>query len=591
MLYRPTEIHQTDTIHLESSQSNQYRYQHGHSSILLAFPSESLTHITCFLNPSSLLALGRTNKYLNNHVNDDNTWHRAFVCQFLGIGPEGNLRNTKTLMLRRCENSWSKEFIVRYNIRRCGIYFLFFIIIFDPICRRWERSHNSTITHTPHHSTVSGMQLMPDTGLLTSSIEYGIVSRSLPLTGKILRGYLDASGTGLGNGNPNAEFTPNVSACALSSDGGTAKIIWGFRNGEVALMSANKAMDLGRATAKLTRCKIDDEHAQAVQDTIWCTNNVFVTGALDGKVKLWDAKRVKCIWTSDIKEGSLIADPCVKVAATITEGVVVGVMKSGVIVVWTGLGTLLSEDSALPVQPIVPEIRISSPNGIPEPSSPERNTAHDIMAIYLDHSTPCELVILAAYLNNTHFYRLRVDLQLRSAVTTLFGEESSGSITAIKALFSDQEGESSFVIAGDQFGCIGIYDWGASPPSESSNDRPPFVRPLRKFEAHEDGAVTAIAWNSITLVSGSSRGTIKIWDSLTFTLLRSFSSPGVRPPTGGEWDGVGQIILQRELLIVSVGSRVMTWRAGHVGQRGKSTWNSKQVKRLKKNGASKGFRE
>jgi hypothetical protein len=124
MLYRPTEIHQTNTTHLKSYQSNKYRDQHGHSSILLAFPSESLTHITCFLNPPSLLALGRTNRYLNNHVNDDNTWHRAFVCQFLGIGPEGDLRNTKTLMLRRCENSWSKEFIVRYNLRRCVIYFV-----------------------------------------------------------------------------------------------------------------------------------------------------------------------------------------------------------------------------------------------------------------------------------------------------------------------------------------------------------------------------------------------------------------------------------------------------------------------------------
>src|SRR5882762_7411849 len=133
---------------------------------------------------------------------------------------------------------------------------------FDRMCRRWERSHNTTITHTPHHSTVSGMQLMPETGLLASSIEYGIVSRSLPLTGKILRGYLDASGTGLGIGNPNAEFTPNVSACALSADGGTAKIIWGFRNGEVALLSASKTMDHGKAAAKLTRCKIDDEHAK-----------------------------------------------------------------------------------------------------------------------------------------------------------------------------------------------------------------------------------------------------------------------------------------------------------------------------------------
>ena len=122
MLYRPTENNQKDTTKAQAPHSNNYRNQHGHFSILLAFPSESLTHITCFLNPPSLLALGRTNRYLNEHVADDNTWHRAFVYQFLDIAPEGDLRKVKTLMLRRCESSWRKEFIVRYNLRRCVVY-------------------------------------------------------------------------------------------------------------------------------------------------------------------------------------------------------------------------------------------------------------------------------------------------------------------------------------------------------------------------------------------------------------------------------------------------------------------------------------
>jgi hypothetical protein len=127
MLYRPTEFNQKVT-QLKAPQSNQYRDKHGHS-ILLAFPSESLTHITCFLNPPSLLALERTNKYLYDHVTDDNTWHRAFVCQFLGIAPEGDLRKAKTLMLRRRENSWRKEYIVRYNLRRCVAYFTYLCCI------------------------------------------------------------------------------------------------------------------------------------------------------------------------------------------------------------------------------------------------------------------------------------------------------------------------------------------------------------------------------------------------------------------------------------------------------------------------------
>ncbi len=75
---------------------------------------------------------------------------------------------------------------------------------------------------------------MPSNGLLASSLEYGIVSRSFPLSGKILSGYLDASGTrgGLGIGNPNAEFTPNISACGMGADGGTAKVAWGSQAGD-----------------------------------------------------------------------------------------------------------------------------------------------------------------------------------------------------------------------------------------------------------------------------------------------------------------------------------------------------------------------
>lgn len=129
MLYRPLDTQKKASTNQKSINYAQYHHQHGERfSILLAFPSESLTHITCFLDPRSLLALERTNKHLNRHVEDDNIWHRAFVCQLLDIPPEGDLHNAKTLMLRRCEVSWKKEFIARYHLRRYvaeyEVYFL-----------------------------------------------------------------------------------------------------------------------------------------------------------------------------------------------------------------------------------------------------------------------------------------------------------------------------------------------------------------------------------------------------------------------------------------------------------------------------------
>ena len=93
---------------------------------LLELPTESLTHITSFLDPGSLIALSRCNKRLHDHVEDENTWRRAFVYQFLGIPPEGDIYEScspdsipdKSLMLRREESSWKREFVCRWNLRR-----------------------------------------------------------------------------------------------------------------------------------------------------------------------------------------------------------------------------------------------------------------------------------------------------------------------------------------------------------------------------------------------------------------------------------------------------------------------------------------
>ena len=105
--------------------------------LLLDLPSESLTHVTSFLDPHSLLALGQTNRKLHEHIEDENTWRRAYVYQFLGIPPEGDIYGSsspdgtpgRALMLRREESSWRREFVHRWNLRRC-VAFPVFIVTF-----------------------------------------------------------------------------------------------------------------------------------------------------------------------------------------------------------------------------------------------------------------------------------------------------------------------------------------------------------------------------------------------------------------------------------------------------------------------------
>ncbi|KAI8992768.1 hypothetical protein BD414DRAFT_284950 [Trametes punicea] len=132
---RPIEAHLRKDHRHKPTRSHINTRQHGHShglptasgpSVLLSIPSESLTHITSFLDPPDLLALGRACKQLYAHVADDNTWRRAYVFQYLGITPESDLRDDpgdKTLMLRREETTWKKEYIMRYNLRRYVIAF------------------------------------------------------------------------------------------------------------------------------------------------------------------------------------------------------------------------------------------------------------------------------------------------------------------------------------------------------------------------------------------------------------------------------------------------------------------------------------
>ena len=123
MLNRPSELSQTDTqLPTSTKVSPKSKNQHGipeiRFPILVAVPVETLTGITSYLDPPCLSMLATVNKYLSEHVKDDNTWRRAFVQQFLGIGPECDLGDEKTLLLRHTERSWRTEFIVHYTLIR-----------------------------------------------------------------------------------------------------------------------------------------------------------------------------------------------------------------------------------------------------------------------------------------------------------------------------------------------------------------------------------------------------------------------------------------------------------------------------------------
>jgi WD40 repeat protein len=413
---------------------------------------------------------------------------------------------------------------------------------------------------------------MSENALLTTSLLYGIVARSIPLTGKILKGFIDASGTqhGLGVGNPNVEFTPNVSACALIPEGGAAKILWGYRNGEVAVSTAEGVMVGTRPAARFTRCTLVDQHKAEVKDVVWAEGGAFAaSGDLEGVVKLWEPKTMKCLWSSTKKLGVLIPMACGKVAIDAASGTIAAGMMDGEIAVWTGLGINFTE-SASSVN--ISETRIAPPKGmIADPFQPEEN--HECTFLSLDPRPLSNIWVLAAYHGDPRAYRFEIGITRKITTRTSFGDESAVAVSSVLPSFASRPGERSFVVIGDQLGHVHVYDW----ESPLAHNGP--VPALRRFEAHEDGAVTALAATSGVLVTGSAGGTTRVWDMLTLRRLRTVGPPSL--PRLAATESVTQIAVLRDMMVVAVGKQVVAWKAGpvshHVGKI--ATRIGKKVKR------------
>ncbi|KAH0834157.1 WD40-repeat-containing domain protein [Lanmaoa asiatica] len=545
MLRRPVENYRKVSTHQhKSSHTSPHNHQHGSPS-LLHLPQESLTHITSYLPPPSLLALARTCRHLCEHIDDDNTWLRALLTQFFGISPERELENERILLLKRTEHTWRKEFILRCATRRL-----------------WEGSRNPTVTHAPQDSSIDGVHLMSEHGLLTSSIQYGIVARSIPLNGKVLKGYIDASGTGLGIGNPNVEFTPNVSVCTMTSDGGTARVFWGKRNGEVALTVAKRVMD-SRAASQFIRSTVNEQHEGTVQQLVPDSDsNTFLSAGADGRVKLWDTQTLRLLWSTEKHQLSLVTDPFISIAGSLSDGFVVGALKSGDIILYD------LHESEIPANGSrvrsIRELRIPSliHNKGPRPATRGDDSLPEqqITKMWLYRTGELGALLFVQYTDHPQFYRVHASIQSHEVIITSFGDSSFSNVSTVEPIISTCSRDNNMVIVGDLLGFISIYDADVLPQTS--------VAPVHRFEAHTDGSVTAISWSPTVFATGSARGTTVVWDSLTLEPVRYFTTPAPRPAPGHDWEVVSRILVNKELVVIIVGSRVMTWKVGQTKGRG-----------------------
>jgi WD40 repeat protein len=403
---------------------------------------------------------------------------------------------------------------------------------------------------------------MPDNALLSASIPYGLVARSFPFKDKVLTGYLNATGVppGLSFGNPSTELTPNISVCILASDGTTAKVIWGRRDGSVSIVSHLHTMSGTRAPVRIHTSTVDQEHEDAVLDGTWAASgDTFVTAGADGRVKVWTTKPFfRCAWTSERHLRGRETDAIIRVVEDLDNGLVVAASGSGDIIVLSGFDASLSPVDT--PQPNIHKFCISTDElskahvGLTQ----TQQSVH-ILSFLPQVTSSTRLSVLVCRVDSAHFYRCTVDLRSKQVTAKVFGNPAFGLIRCIHPAFSTAEPD--FVIVGTQLGFISIYDWDNISPSSDA------LLGSRHADVFDNSHVTSLAVNSFVIAAGSARGAIMVLDLLTLETLRSIAAPMN--------SDVGQIELIGEALVARVGGKVLAWSSGHFIPGGKDTLKTK----------------
>ncbi|KAG8746986.1 hypothetical protein FRC10_002785 [Ceratobasidium sp. 414] len=466
-----------------------------HGSRLVQLPSELLTHLTAYLDPVALGVL-------------------ASVCRALAahVDPDANVNHPKLLLLRRGESSWRAEFQKHWVMTKC-----------------WERTKAPTVTHRPHRAPLTTMHVMQagkntqgvplqpgNCALLSASLTSGMVMRSYPFSGKVVRGHFDASSTttalGLGVNPDFQEVFPNVSTLSLASTGGTGLVIWGLRSGSVAVTVAPRAMEVG-CSARMIKCTLNDAHKTRVDD-IFADEGIngpeyFATGATDGSVKLWtfptsQRGQVCCVWNGSYGDAghvtpdvaSLAMIPCAKVAISVSNEIVLAGYGDGTILVWFGVAPA----SSLADPSNVKCVHVPSPSALPSVPSTLR----------LHAQSRTTASILVHYSADSHFYRLQVDKDIGLVKRTRFGGGPLGPLGIITTKFAKQAKEDTRTVPSSTGPSTSTTPAVSFPTTSNHDNPPPTLAPLHVTLPVPDRGSAPRTRSFV--VAGDSLGRVCVWD-------------------------------------------------------------------------------
>lgn len=329
-----------------------------------------------------------------------------------------------------------------------------------------------------------------------------------------------------------------------SPGGGTAKVAWGFLNGFVACTTGPKIMELGKSV-KFTRCRPAESHEGLVTKIVWGdgSGTSFVSSCARGSIKLWEACRMRCVWT-----GTAIVDDAFpllrssiqELAYDAASGTVIAATEGGYIFVWSGIDvssiTVADQPPNDEMAQLAPRYFLRIAPLVEDLVKPS------FLMLQSAGSSPIQLHFAVFYTHETYFHKVSVDLKepIPLFYAVQFCDGPLGAISSSKAnllpiLSSTASSPTSsctlpnitpssttidipllsrntprlpirlrsYVLAGDTCGRMCVWDWDWDPDDlASTHAKYPKVPSSQRWQAHDDGAVTAIEVDGAILATG-----------------------------------------------------------------------------------------
>ncbi|PWN34306.1 uncharacterized protein FA14DRAFT_174002 [Meira miltonrushii] len=321
---------------------------------IAVLPPELLARIFAHLDARSMVQCAFVCRAFNFVIRDEATWRLAFSLAFGIEAVEADQATTP--ILRRVEpSSWKQEYMQRTDL-----------------IRRWRKARAPTVISDARVGVIHSIALsLPHNFMLSASLAHGVASRCDPFTGKVSKGFLDASGQvhAAGLAALAAEQgVLDISAVCLEAD--ATRIVWGFHSGAVAMTNLARqgtnprglirgvqfstrsshigpimdiAMPFGTGAGGAHSIERSPEKIRQRQAALGDASETFVTAGMDGSVKLWSPKKAVPLWTDVAHQNKQASGPAsrpvpvMRLAIHLESGTIVAATSSGHLTMWTNI--------------------------------------------------------------------------------------------------------------------------------------------------------------------------------------------------------------------------------------------------------------